>query len=219
MYSNTKSPEELQDYFGLGDIPQFPARSHIVPASPIAIIRNAPHRCNLREYALVRWGLVPGWARQVKPGRPLINARAETVNEKPSFKGAMKYRRCLIPADGFYEWTGKPGSKQPWFIHRPDNTLFAFAGLWEHWLGADGSELETAVIITTTANPAIARIHHRMPAVIRRDRFSAWLDTTATSATAARQMLTPVPDDYFCFEKTAINRPANRRVAGQPRLL
>ena len=129
-----------------------------------------------RHFALVRWGFIPSWVKEVKPGKPLINARGETVAEKPSFRNAMKRRRCLIPADGFYEWQGDvPGKKQPWFIHRPDDGLFAFAGLWEHWMGADGSEIETGVIITTAPNKTIATIHDRMPVVINPDDYETWL--------------------------------------------
>jgi putative SOS response-associated peptidase YedK len=118
----------------------------VVPGGPIAIVRAEKGE---RHFVLVRWGLIPSWVKEVKPGKPLINARAESVIEKPSFRHAMKRRRCLIPADGFYEWEGDvPGKKQPWFIRRPDDGLFAFAGLWEYWMGADGSELESAAIVT-----------------------------------------------------------------------
>ena len=118
----------------------------MTPGGPIAIVRTGKAG---REFALVRWGLVPSWIKEVKPGKPLINARAETAVGKPSFRNAMKRRRCLIPADGFYEWRGEPGRKQAFFIRRADDGLFAFAGLWESWMGADGSELDSACILTT----------------------------------------------------------------------
>ena len=212
LYSNTKTPDEMRRVFKYRQTPQFPPRAYIAPASPIAIVR-AVHK--VREFALVRWGLVPGWAKEIRPGRPLINARAETVNEKPSFRGAMKHGRCLVPADGFYEWSGQPKSKQAWFIHRPDHALFAFAGLWTHWMSADGSELETAAIITTSANATIAPVHARMPAVIPQDRYDEWLDTDTTTARMAHRLLTPAPDDFFNMEKTTIERRQGRKKPDQ----
>ena len=139
LYSFRRSPEETRTLFQYIEEPDFPPRAYVAPASPIAIVRAERGE---RHFALVRWGLIPAWVKEVTPGRPLINARGETVLEKPSFRNAMKRRRCLIPADGFYEWKGDvPGKKQPFHIHRPGHALFAFAGLWEHWQGADGSEL------------------------------------------------------------------------------
>ncbi len=167
-----------------------------------------------RHFALVRWGFIPSWVKEVKPGKPLINARGETVAEKPSFRNAMKRRRCLIPADGFYEWQGDvPGKKQPWFIHRPDDGLFAFAGLWEHWMGADGSEIETGVIITTAPNKTIAKIHDRMPVVINPDDYETWLTGDVKDAAA---LIHPAADDYFTLEPTRIERNAPRSVPKKP---
>jgi putative SOS response-associated peptidase YedK len=155
----------------------------------------------------VRWGLIPSWVKQVEPGKPLINARGETVLEKPSFRNAMRRRRCLIPADGFYEWKGEvPGRKQPYFIHRPDNGLFAFAGLWDHWMGADGSELESAAMITTEPNAMMAAIHNRMPAIIMPGDFEAWLDTDHVDAPTAAKLIRSAPEDYFVAEPTVIER-------------
>jgi putative SOS response-associated peptidase YedK len=178
----------------------------VAPQSPIAIVREEN---NERHLALVRWGFIPSWMKEIKPGKPLINARSETLLEKPSFKNAIRRRRCLIPADGYYEWLGDvPGEKIPYFIHRPDHGLFAFAGLWEHWLGADGSELETAAIITTEPNRFIAQIYTRMPAVIQPENYAQWLDARNVAAEAALQFLKPAPDEYFVFEPTIIARNA-----------
>ena len=117
LYSFRKSPEETRTLFNYLEEPDFPPRRYVAPGGPIAIVRADKGK---RHFALVRWGLVPSWVKEIKPGKPLINARAESVIEKPSFRNAMKRRRCLIPADGFYEWTGDvPGKKQPWFVHRP----------------------------------------------------------------------------------------------------
>ncbi len=164
------------------------------------------------HFALVRWGLVPGWSKEMRSGRPLINARAETILEKPSFKGAMKHRRCLIPADGYFEWQGDtPGKKQPFHITRPDNGLFAFAGIWEHWMTNDGSELESAAIITTIANDTVAPIHHRMPVVIEPDFYHAWLDSEQVLAPQAAKLLVGAPENYFVFEKTTIERRTRKK--------
>ena len=212
LFSFRKSSEEARWYFNYVETPDFPPRTYVAPQSPIAIIRAEN---NERHFALVRWGFIPSWVKEIKPGKPLINARSETLLEKPSFRNAIRRRRCLIPADGYYEWLGDvPGKKIPYFIHRPNHGLFAFAGLWEHWLGADGSELETAAIITTAPNDVIAQIYSRMPAVIHPENFAQWLDVKNIEAEEAAQFLKPAPEDYFVFEPTVIARnppPPNPR--------
>lgn len=206
LFSFRKSADETRSLLNYLEKPDFPPRAYVAPQSPIAIIRTEN---NERHFALVRWGLIPSWVKEIKPGKPLINARSETLLEKPSFRNAIRRRRCLIPADGYYEWLGDvPGKKVPYFIHRPDQGLFAFAGVWEHWLGADGSELETAAIITTTPNSVIAQIHDRMPAVIQPEDFSQWLDVKNVDAEEAVQFLKPAPENYFVFEPTIIARHA-----------
>jgi putative SOS response-associated peptidase YedK len=205
-YSFTHPPKETRDLFQYLEQPNFPPRRNVSPSEPIAIVRMDQGQ---RHFALVRWGLIPSWVKEIKPSKPLINARAETVLEKASFRNAMKRRRCLIPASGFYEWKGDiPGKKQAYHIHRPDHGPFAFAGLWEHWQGPDGSELETAAIITTDANRAIADIHNRMPVVIMPEDFNAWLNANETDAATAAKLLRPAPEDYFVAEPTVIVRNA-----------
>lgn len=207
LYSFRKSADEARSLLKYLEKPDFPPRAHVAPLSPIAIIRIEN---NERHFALVRWGLIPSWVKEIKPGKPLINARSETLLEKPSFRNAVKRRRCLIPADGYYEWLGDvPGKKIPYFIHRPDHGLFAFAGVWEHWLGADGSELETAAITTTTPNAVIAQIYSRMPVVIHPENFAQWLDVENVDAREAVQFLKPAPGNYFVFEPTVIARNAS----------
>ena len=203
LYSFRTSAEETRSLFAYMEEPDFPPRTYVAPGGPIAIVR---HDQGQRHFALVRWGFVPSWVKEIKPGKPLINARGETVLEKPSFRNAMKRRRCLIPADGFYEWKGDvPGKKQAFFIHRPDDGLFAFAGLWEHWMGADGSELETGLIITTEPNRVVAAIHTRMPVVIEPREFDTWLTGEVKDAAA---LLHPSSDDYFTAEPTRVERSA-----------
>jgi putative SOS response-associated peptidase YedK len=222
-YSFIHSPKETQLLFQFLEQPDFPPRRNVSPGEPIAIVRMEQDE---RHFVLVRWGLIPSWVKEFKSSKPLINARAETVLEKASFRNAMKRRRCLIPASGFYEWKGDvPGKKQAFTIHRPAHGLFAFAGLWEHWLGPDGSELETAAIITTDANRTVADIHSRMPVVIMPEDFDTWLNVNEVDAATAAKLLRPVPDDYFVAEPTVIARngppPRPRPVVQehQPKLL
>jgi putative SOS response-associated peptidase YedK len=190
----------LFDYLEQAD---FPPRQHVTPNSPMAIVRMEQGK---RHFALVRWGFIPSWTKEIKPGKPLINARGETVAEKPSFRNAFKRRRCLIPADGFYEWQGDiPGKKQAWFIERRDKGLMAFAGLWEHWMGSDGSELETGVIITTDANPQVGTFHPRSPVVIEPEDFETWL---AGDVEDALKLIHPAPDEYWTLDKTVVTRNA-----------
>ncbi len=171
-----------------------------------------------RHFTLVRWGFVPSWAREIQPGKPLINARSETILEKPSFKNAIRRRRCLIPADGFYEWEGDiPGKKKPWYIHRPDHGLMAFAGIWEHWMGPDGSELKTAAIITTVANALVETIHPRSPVVIHEKDFETWLDVKSEGMRGVVPLLRPQADDYFEMEPTVIKRNAPPPKPEQPK--
>lgn len=194
-YNLTSPLEAVRAYFrAAGDDP-FPPRYNIAPTQPVAIVRLDPNHA--REIALVRWGLIPSWSKDPAAFQTLINARAETAAEKASFRGAMRHRRCLIPANGFYEWTGKPGAKQPHLIRRRDGGLIAFAGLWESWLGADGSEIDTMAILTVTANATLASIHDRMPAILQPEDFDAWLDVRGFRAEMAAEMLRPAADDLL----------------------
>lgn len=215
LYSFRTAPEEARALFGYVDRPNFPPRPYIRPTEPAAIVARQGDE---RRFRLVRWGLVPSWAREIRPGRPLINARAETVVEKPSFRAPMKRRRCLVPADGFYEWRGEPGRKQAFFIHRRDQAPFAFAGIWDHWLSGDGSELDSMAIITTTANATVAPIHDRMPVILDRADYAAWLDVDAVSAAEAAGLLKPAGDDVLVAEPTVIARTAKPPPA-QPKLI
>jgi putative SOS response-associated peptidase YedK len=207
LYSFRRSPEEVRSLFNYVERPDFPPRQYVTPGSPIAIVRQGDE--GARHFALVRWGFVPSWTKEILPGKPLINARGESVHEKPSFRSAFRRRRCLIPADGFYEWQGDvPGKKKPFFIHRPDQGLMAFAGIWEHWQGKDGSELETAAIITTEANALVATIHPRSPVVIAPENFETWLDCRAEDTKTILPLLKPAPDDFYEMEPTVIQRSA-----------
>jgi putative SOS response-associated peptidase YedK len=214
LYSFRRSPEEVRSLFNYVERPDFPPRQYVTPGSPIAIVRQGDE--GARHFALVRWGFVPSWTKEILPGKPLINARGESVHEKPSFRSAFRRRRCLIPADGFYEWQGDvPGKKKPFFIHRPDQGLMAFAGIWEHWQGKDGSELETAAIITTDANALVATIHPRSPVVIAPENFEIWLDCRAEDTKTILPFLKPAPDDFYEMEPTVIQRSAPPKPTGR----
>lgn len=190
-YSLTSPPEAVRSYFGAFVREEFPPRYNIAPTQPVHIVRN-DHK-GARELVLVRWGLIPSWVKQPKEFATLVNARSEGAGEKPSFRAALRHRRCLVPTDGFYEWTGEKGEKQPHLVRRKGGGLFAMAGLWEHWIGADGSEIETMAILTVAANSTIRPIHDRMPAIVVRDEFDFWLDTRSGKSDLAQAVLQPAP--------------------------
>jgi putative SOS response-associated peptidase YedK len=215
LYSFRRSTEEVRALFAYAETPDFPPRPYVAPGGPIAIVRRDR---GARHFALVRWGFVPSWSKEVRPGRPLINARAETVLEKPAFRNALARRRGLVPADGWYEWRGEPGRKRPFHIHKPGHALFAFAGLWEAWLGPDGSELESAAIVTTAASPDTAHIHARMPVALDPACFEDWLDAERVPARAAAALLAPPPAGTFLLEPAVMERAAPAR-RSQPSLL
>lgn len=195
--------EEIGRLFGFPERPNLAARYNIAPTQQIAIVRRASGRDG-RELALARWGLVPAWADDPAIGARMINARAESVAEKPSFRKAFRMRRCLIPADGFFEWRSVPGRrrKQPYYIHRRDGRPMAFAGLWEVWdhagsgVATTDRPLETATVVTTQANALLRPLHHRMPAILDPADFSAWLDPRA-SIEELPGLLRSYPDDLL----------------------
>ena len=191
-YNLTAPPDAVRAWFGLAAVHEFPPRYNIAPTQPVAIVRNGLR--GQRELALVRWGLIPSWVKDPRERATLVNARAETAAEKPSFRGGMRHRRCLVPATGYYEWTGKTRARMPHLIRPAAGGLMALGGLWEHWLGADGSELETMAILTVDANETVAGIHDRMPLVIQPADFERWLDCRPGSGTVVADLLVPPPD-------------------------
>ena len=150
---------------------------NIAPGQDIVVIRTWPET-GVLEYGMLRWGLLPFWSKTNKTKFPLINARAEGIEKKPSFRGPFKYRRCIIPASGFFEWQKRAGGKQPYFIRPKDKTVFLMAGIWDHWEG-EGGTIETCAIITAEPNSAVAEIHDRMPAILDRHKALAWMDSGA----------------------------------------
>ena len=220
-YFVTTPPETLAQIFGFVNQPNFPPRYNIAPSQPISIIRPGRPSQEGLECVLVRWGLIPGWAKE-PPKSLLSNARAETVSEKASFKGAVRHRRCLVPADGFYEWQARApgkgkGPKQPYCIRLRTREPFAMAGIWEDWLGADGSEVDTCAIITTSANETLAPLHHRMPVILTPDLYEPWLDTRETKLADALAMLKPLEEGLL--EAYPVSDRVNRVANDDPGLL
>jgi putative SOS response-associated peptidase YedK len=207
-YTFTSAPEAMRQLFRYLEQPNFPPRYNIAPTQPIAIVRLVEGE---RRFALVRWGLLPSWVKEPKAFSLVINARGESILDKPAFRAAMKRRRCLIPADGFYEWQKAGDRKRPFFIHAKTGTPLAFAGLWETWTGPNGEELETAAIVTTRANSTLAPIHERMPVIVPPEAFDFWLNCNDVDAKTAEAMVAPAPDDLLeAYEiSTAVNRTAN----------
>jgi len=206
-YAITTVPEAMRALFGYLDNPNFPPRYNVAPTQPVPIVRMFEGR---REFALVRWGLIPAWVKDPRAFSLLINARGESAAEKPAFRNAMKRRRCLFPADGFYEWKQEAGGKRPWFVRLKSAQPMAFAGLWESWMGPNGEEMETAAIVTTTASRSIAHIHDRMPVIVPPEAFDFWLDPNV-DAEMASALIVPAPDAQLEFFEvsTAVNRTAN----------
>ncbi len=210
-FSLTISPKELRAAFPwltlLPGASAAPARFNIAPGQPVAVVANTDEK--RLDYFI--WGLVPFWSKD--PRRGFINARAETLAEKPSFKAAFRYRRCLIFADGFYEWQRLPGkkAKQPYYIRLKDGRPFAFAGLWERWQAPDGSELLTCAIITTRPNELLRPIHNRMPAILDEDAYTQWLDPDEAAPASLLPLLHPyAPDQMDAYPVTTqANNPAN----------
>jgi putative SOS response-associated peptidase YedK len=200
-------PEAFRALFRYAGMPNFPPRYNIAPTQPIAIVRLMDGQ---RQLALVRWGFIPSWVKDPKTVSLMFNARGETAAEKPAYRNAMKRRRCLVPADGFYEWKREGERKRPHWIRRKDGKPLAFAGLWEAWTGPNGEELETAAIVTTAANDTLKPLHDRMPVVVAPDAFDLWLDPNADPKIAA-SLMTPAPDDLLeaCEVSSAVNRVAN----------
>jgi putative SOS response-associated peptidase YedK len=187
---------------------------NVTPRSSVLIVaENAEHQ---RVLDRVRWGLVPSWAKNLAVGDKLINARAESVKEKPAYRRAFLKRRCLIPVDGFYEWKVVPGrkTKQPVYIHRVDGAPIVFAGLYENWkdkADPDAEWVRSCSIVTTNANQRIAPVHNRMPVILPPEHFEGWLDPDNHDVDALTRLLLPAPDDLLSYYpiSTLVNRPAN----------
>ena len=211
-FTLTLEPDDLQAAFPDFFFPvQVVPRYNVAPSQPILAIPND----GTRKADFFKWGLIPSWSKDPTIGNRLINARAETLGEKPSFRSAFKYHRCLILADGFYEWKSQPGIKIkiPHFIHLKNGLPFAFAGLWERWQAGDGSEIRTAAIITTSPNSLMEPIHTRMPVILHTDSYTLWLDPAPKAPADLQSLLIPYPADTMEAYpvSTLVNSPGNDR--------
>lgn len=186
-------PEILANLLELAEIPILPARYNIAPTQQVVAVRATEAG---REFTFLRWGLVPFWADDVSIGNKLINARAETLAEKPVFRSAFRKRRCLLPASGFYEWRKEGKKKQPYRLSRPDEAPFLFAGLWEKKERDGEPALETCTIVTTEANAVVRPLHDRMPVILTKHAAAEWLDPTANVQGLSR-LLKPISDDFL----------------------
>jgi putative SOS response-associated peptidase YedK len=202
------------DPHAIGQLSLFGPRYNVAPtqAVPVIRLRAAEDGVPRRTLDWLRWGFVPSWSKQPPTGRPLINARSESVADKPSFRTAFRRRRCLVPADGFYEWRTEGRHKQPFYIRRPDGLPFAFAGIWEAWHGDDvDAPLESFAILTTRANRLMADLHDRMPVILAPNDYAAWLEPGEDEARQAEllQLCEPAPDDELVADPVSprVNKP------------
>lgn len=194
-YALTTPADVLAAVFRLASMPAIEPRYNIAPTQDAPVIRV--DRSGERVCGLMRWGLVPWWSKDPGAGAKAINARSETAANLPSFRESFRRRRCLVPADGFYEWLPVAGRKQPYFVGRADRRVLAYAGLWERWKSPEGDRLETYTILTTDACPRLAEIHGRMPVILDDDEWAGWLDPSVEDPAEVRQYLDAFPEDQI----------------------
>jgi putative SOS response-associated peptidase YedK len=208
-FSQAQIAELDRELFKLLEIPRLDPRYNVAPTQEVAIIRESG--IGNRSMDLVRWGLMPHWMNDASVGARFINARAETAHEKPAFRDAFRARRCLVPADGFYEWQKTGSTKQPYYIRLAEGEVFAFAGLWDRWVSPDGEPLDTFTILTTNPNDLVAPIHDRMPVILPPSAYDAWLDVATTGPREARDILRPYPADTMTAIPVSrfVNSPKN----------
>ena len=212
-YAITLPPNAVRAYFGYAETPDFPPRANIAPTQPIPIVLAEPHSSGeKRHFLLVRWGFLPGFVKDPKEFPLIVNARAETIAAKPSYRAALKRRRCLVVADGFYAWRKTPGAaKRPYLVRRIGGGPIGFAGLYETWSDPAGGEIDTACIVTTAPNALVGLVNDRMPAIVEPEAFSAWLDVDGVDADEALLLLKPAPEAALELVEVgpSVNRVAN----------
>jgi putative SOS response-associated peptidase YedK len=198
---------DLAEWLGLPEVPSLEPRYNVAPTQPVAAVRAGPG--GGREFVTLRWGLVPPWSTDRAIGNRHINARAETAADKPSFRSAFRQRRCLVPADGFYEWRAAGGRKQPIHFRLKGGGPFAFAGLWERWQAPGGPAVESCAILTTAANDLVQQAHDRMPVILDPTGYEAWLDPSVCDPPALAAWLRPYPADAMtaCPVGPWVNNP------------
>jgi putative SOS response-associated peptidase YedK len=191
-FSLTTPAAQIAELFQVTDVSAVAPRYNIPPSGQVLAVRRLPERAG-PELVPLRWGFIPAWAKDPAIGNRLVNARSETAAEKPSFREAFRRRRCLIPADGFYEWKKTGGRKEPYYVRLRDGGLFSFAGLWERWRGDDGDAVETCTILTTDANGIVRPIHDRMPVIMDSADYGRWLDPRVQDPEAVKALLRTYP--------------------------
>lgn len=209
-YSLSVQAEKIAEYFAVKDVPQVPARYNIAPTQQVATVSltdGQPHR----QFQWMRWGLIPSWAKDIKIGARLINARAETVTEKPAFRTAFKRKRCLVIADGFYEWQKVGKQKQPYYFQMKDGSPFAFAGLWDSWQPPEGETIISCTLLTTAANEVLQPVHDRMPVILQPEAYTQWLDPQNKNPEELLPLLEPYPEAAMKAYpvSTLVNSPTN----------
>lgn len=187
--------ELLLDTFGLAEPPCVLPRYNVAPTQQIPVIRRYGDGQNHLDY--LQWGLIPSWAQEKSIGSKMINASSETVTEKPSFRQAIRYRRCLVPASGYYLWKQEGEARQPWYLHLKGSRLMVFAGLWESWKSAAGEVIESCTILTTASNRMVAPLQDRMPVVLHSDEYRTWLERHTTDPTSLKKMFQAYPADLM----------------------
>lgn len=198
-YSFTQPAEAVRQHFGFDNQPNLAPHSVFAPTMDVPVVRRRAD--GTRALGSVRWGLVPSWAKDPKIGSKMVNARSESLTEKPSFRAAFGRRRCLILSDGFYEWQKLgPKEKQVWRIESPEAGAFAFAGLWERWHDAAGGKIDSCTIVTIAANAVLAPIHDRMPVVIEQPDYAAWLDNTTPMPVVQALVRQPANGFFITFK-------------------
>jgi putative SOS response-associated peptidase YedK len=200
--------DSFAEYFEVDPFDDFEPRYNIAPTQPVPVVRQVGPT---RVLSQMRWGLIPSWARDGSMSASLINARSETVLEKPAFRDSFRLRRCLIPADGFYEWKRSGNAKQPFHFGMRDDAPFAFAGIWDRWRSPGGEMIESCSILTITPNELLMDVHDRMPVILPRERHQAWLTSPDTWTGALRGMLVPFDATWMKGHQvsTLVNRPEN----------
>lgn len=208
-FTSLFSPEVLKSTFDIQTPPDISPRYNIAPTQQVWIIRGSA--TGGRHLSSARWGLVPHWAKDLSIGNRMINARCETVHEKPAFRQSIHTRRCIVPASGFFEWTTTPTGKTPHYVTMRDGTPLAFAGIWESWKTSEGENIETCAILTTTANCLMAPIHDRMPVILHQTEFGVWLERSVNDPLELQRFYQPYPAELLqeWEVSTVVNNPAH----------
>ncbi|NJK74406.1 MAG: SOS response-associated peptidase [Microcoleus sp. SU_5_6] len=203
------SGQIIAEFFKIAEIPDIKPRYNIAPSQAVATVTFESEKMQ-RQFQFMRWGLIPSWAKDAKIGNRTINARSETVAEKPAFRSAIKHRRCLIIADGFYEWQQQGKTKQPYYFQMADSKPFAFAGLWENWESPEGENITSCSIITTEANETVKPVHDRMPVILYEGNWEQWLDPSINKSQQVLSLLKP-------YDPTAMKGKAVSAIVNNPK--